>query len=64
MRWPWSLIAGLVLLAVGVVLLVVGAVAAGAEELIDPGTYTLTSGISLLAGQGIDAVQDRISSPP
>jgi hypothetical protein len=63
MTWPWSLIASLIVLGVGVALLVVGVLAPGAEPLIDPGTYCLTAAIGGLVGRGADAIQAAVRPP-
>ena len=59
--WPWSLVAGLIVLGVGVALLVVGVLVPGAERLIDPGTYALTAAIGVLVGGRADAIQAAVN---
>ena len=61
MKFPWTIIVGLVLVGLGAAGWVLGAIeSVGAPALVEPGQYLLVSGVSLLTGKGIDAVQERV----
>lgn len=64
MPFPWSLLVGFVLLAVGVGLAVAGVVVPDGEQLLDVGLPIVGAGLGALTGKGVDAVQARRATPP
>jgi len=66
MPFPWSMVIGFVLLAVGVALAVVGALVEGADLLVTIGTPIIGAGVGALTGKGADVVQAKVkkAEPP
>lgn len=63
MPFPWSIIIGFVLLAVGIALIVIGVLVEGADELTTYGSPVLGAGLGMLTGKGADAIQARVTDP-
>ena len=60
--FPWSMIVGFVLLAVGVGVVIAGVLVTEADRLVDIGLPIIGTALGMLSGKGLDTVQGKRSA--